>query len=78
MKTAEFCYWLMGFFELDGSSELDAVQTKLVASKLNSLFLHEAAPTTEKSGNQGRARKPVGRGRALERNVRDNGRRYRC
>jgi hypothetical protein len=42
METRDFCYWLQGFFELDGHSGLSKDQVQKIRTKLDSCFVHEA------------------------------------
>jgi hypothetical protein len=41
MTSAQFCYWVQGFFELSGAETLDKVQTELLKRHLNLVFAHE-------------------------------------
>jgi hypothetical protein len=42
METRDFCYWLQGFFELDGHDGLNADQVIKIKQKLDECFVHEA------------------------------------
>ncbi len=46
MKTAEFCYWLQGFFELspDKKKGLSADQTEMIRRHLALVFIHDIDP----------------------------------
>lgn len=44
MKASEFCYWLQGHFELNGTKEISAEQAKIIQNHLNLVFLHEIDP----------------------------------
>ncbi len=41
MNQNEFCYWLQGFFELSGSSELNATQVRIIKDHLDLVFIKE-------------------------------------
>jgi hypothetical protein len=50
MKARDFCYWLQGFFELNGigdslNESLNADQIKAIRNHLNLVFLHEIDPS---------------------------------
>lgn len=50
MKSRDFCYWLQGFFELQGSSEyaaegLTTEQVKIIKAHLGLVFKHEIDPS---------------------------------
>jgi len=42
METRDFCYWLQGFFELDGHDGLNSNQVSKIKQKLDECFVHEA------------------------------------
>ncbi len=45
MKSRDFCYWLQGYFELDGTEEgLSKKQTECVKKHLALVFAHEIDP----------------------------------
>lgn len=48
MNTIDFCFWLQGYFEISGSKELTAEQTKIVKNHLHLVFKHEIDPAREK------------------------------
>ena len=37
----EFCYFLQGFFEISGASDLDSKQVRIIKDKLDKVFVHE-------------------------------------
>jgi hypothetical protein len=41
MKAQEFCYWLQGYFELSGASELTTRQTEMIDRHLAMVSIHE-------------------------------------
>ena len=41
MKPSEFCYWLQGYFEVSGQSELTKEQGDMVQRHLSLVFKHE-------------------------------------
>lgn len=51
MSKKEFCYWLTGYFELSGSTELTSAQVRMIINHLNLVFnkvtpkLEEIKPT---------------------------------
>lgn len=50
MNAENFCYWLMGYFELHGAVGMGADQTKCVKRHLDLVFVHDLDPraVTEK------------------------------
>jgi len=42
MTAKEFCYWLQGSIELNGSKEFNKEQTKIIKRHLNMVFEHIA------------------------------------
>lgn len=47
MKTTEFCYWLQGFFELQGDTPTQALtpmQVNVIKNHLNMVFIHDIDP----------------------------------
>jgi len=49
MTPTEFCYWLQGYFELNGGAPvgLSAVQANIVANHLALVFQHSIDPAAE-------------------------------
>ena len=47
MNAIDFCFWLQGYFELSGESELSAGQAKKVQQHLALVFKHEIDPLRE-------------------------------
>lgn len=45
MTSREFCYWLQGFFEISGTTNLTDEQAKTVQKHLNMVFKHEIDPS---------------------------------
>lgn len=45
MQSRDFCYWLQGFFEIGGTTYMDANQIECVKRHLNLVFLHEIDPS---------------------------------
>ena len=46
MKSRDFCYWLMGFFELQGTNQaLTPEQVQIIKNHLKLVFLHEIDPS---------------------------------
>ncbi len=46
MKSTEFCYWLIGYFELaDANTALTEKQVKTIKNHLKLVFLHEIDPS---------------------------------
>ena len=40
MTSDQFCYWLQGYFELGGSTELTIEQINMIKTHLNYVFTH--------------------------------------
>lgn len=47
MNSIDFCYWLQGYFEISGETELNAEKLKIVKNHLNLVFTHEIDPLRE-------------------------------
>ncbi len=45
MTSREFCYWLQGFFELEGPAEIDYDTLQIIKSHLAMVFKHEIDPS---------------------------------
>ena len=47
MNTIDFCFWLQGFFEISGKSEITPDQAEIIKNHLNLVFKHEIDPLRE-------------------------------
>lgn len=47
MNTIDFCFWLQGYFEISGKSEISKEQAEIIKNHLNLVFLHEIDPLRE-------------------------------
>lgn len=45
MTSRDFCYWLQGFYEINGVGPMTADQSALVARHLAMVFVHEIDPS---------------------------------
>jgi len=45
MTSRDFCFWLQGYFELSGSTELSEAQVDGIKRHLNLVFIHEIDPS---------------------------------
>lgn len=45
MGSRDFCYWLMGFFEISEATSLTEKQTQQIRNHLNMVFIHEIDPS---------------------------------
>lgn len=47
MTSREFCYWLQGFFEIqgDGAAAITATQSNCIRKHLSMVFRHEIDPS---------------------------------
>jgi len=45
MTSRDFAYWLQGFFEISGCTEITAEQTEQIKKHLNLVFKHEIDPS---------------------------------
>ncbi len=46
MTSRDFCYWLQGFFELQGTNQaLTTEQVQIIRNHLKLVFLHEIDPS---------------------------------
>lgn len=48
MTSRDFCYWLQGFYELNGVKSLTFEQSKMISNHLNLVFKHEIDPSIDK------------------------------
>lgn len=48
MTSRDFCYWLQGFFELQGTQALTVEQARIIQNHLNMVFVHEIDPSFPK------------------------------
>lgn len=44
MKSRDFAYWLQGFFEISGTSQLSPTQVEVIKAHLGLVFAHEIDP----------------------------------
>jgi hypothetical protein len=54
MTSRDFCYWLQGFFELEGVTELSQEQSECIARHLALVFIHEIDPSFGGQAVQGK------------------------
>jgi len=47
MNTIDFCFWLQGYFEISGDTEISKEQAKIIQNHLNLVFKHEIDPLRE-------------------------------
>lgn len=45
MTSRDFCYWLQGFFEISGPTEVTQDQVQIIKRHLNLVFKHEIDPS---------------------------------
>jgi len=45
MTSRDFCYWLQGFFELEGPYQIEHEAVELIQKHLNMVFEHEIDPS---------------------------------
>lgn len=45
MTSRDFAYWLQGFFEVSGATQITEEQTKMIKNHLDLVFFHEIDPT---------------------------------
>lgn len=45
MTSVQFCFWLQGFFELQGPHKIRPDQVELIKKHLNMVFYHEIDPS---------------------------------
>jgi hypothetical protein len=45
MTSRDFAYWLQGFFEISGATEVTPDQLKVIRNHLNMVFKHEIDPS---------------------------------
>ncbi len=48
MNSIDFCFWLQGYFELNGQAKVSDEQAEIIKNHLNLVFLHEIDPLREK------------------------------
>ena len=48
MNAIDFCFWLQGYFEIHGKTEVTAEQAAIIKNHLNLVFKHEIDPLREK------------------------------
>lgn len=44
MNTIDFCFWLQGYFEISGNTEISKEQAQIIKDHLNLVFKHEIDP----------------------------------
>ena len=51
MTPRDFCFWLQGYFEIEGkpTQALDAAQTRIIREHLALVFIHQAGAVTAKA-----------------------------
>jgi hypothetical protein len=47
MNTVDFCYWLQGYFEVSGDTEISAEKAEIIKNHLDLVFKHEIDPLRE-------------------------------
>jgi len=47
MNTIDFCYWLQGYFEISGETDISAEQADVIQKHLSLVFKHEIDPLRE-------------------------------
>ena len=47
MNTIDFCFWLQGYFEISGNTEISKEQAQIIKDHLNLVFKHEIDPLRE-------------------------------
>lgn len=45
MTSRDFCYWLQGYFEINGVEEIKAGQAQVIQKHLSLVFIHEIDPS---------------------------------
>ena len=52
MTSRDFCYWLQGYFEINGTSKLTVEQVTCVQKHLALVFKHEIDPSAGSAEHQ--------------------------
>lgn len=54
MQSRDFCYWLQGYFEIEGSdrTNLNANQVEAIKKHLSLVFVHEIDPAMGDKSHQ--------------------------
>ena len=47
MNSIDFCFWLQGYFEINGESKVSDEQAEIIKNHLNLVFKHEIDPLRE-------------------------------
>ena len=47
MNTIDFCFWLQGYFEINGKNDITQEQAEIIKKHLNLVFKHEIDPLRE-------------------------------
>jgi hypothetical protein len=45
MTSRDFCYWLQGYFEINGVEEIKTGQAQIIQKHLSLVFIHEIDPS---------------------------------
>lgn len=48
MTSRDFAYWLQGFFEISGATDISAAQAQVIKNHLSMVFIHEIDPSFPK------------------------------
>ena len=51
MNSIDFCFWLQGHFELNGTVEISQTQAKIIQDHLHLVFKHEIDELRESETN---------------------------
>lgn len=52
MTSRDFCYWLQGFFEVGGQTQVTDSQVTIIKNHLNMVFKHEIDPSHGDAAHQ--------------------------
>ena len=52
MTSRDFCYWLQGYFELNGVGDITSKQSQIIQNHLNLVFKHEIDPSIDNGDPQ--------------------------
>ena len=77
MTSRDFCYWLQGFYELNGDVKITEGQTKVIRKHLNMVFKHEIDPSLGTPEHQTELQKIHDRLSRIEAPINPN-KRYTC
>jgi len=45
MTSRDFCFWLQGYFELNGKEQISKEKANVISNHLNLVFKHEIDPS---------------------------------